>query len=985
MFEPALRPRLFCLPPGADFAACLVRGLRERMKDRPPEAMARVTLWLNSAGMRERVREAFRAEAPAILPRLRLVTEVADDPALTLPRPLPALRRRLELTRLVGHLVAREKDFAPGAAVIDLADSLADLADEMAYEGVPAGALDDPDLPHALAAHWQRSLRFLRIVAPYLTEGVSRGVAALQRRAVEDLVGCWQDDPPADPVIVAGSTGSRGATALLMQAVARLPGGAIVLPGFDRNMTAAAWASLTAGRAPDEDHPQFRFARLLAALDSMPADVIDWCGDAPDAARNRLLSLALRPAPVTDQWQAEGAELLPLDAATRGLALIEAPDPRNEALAIAIALREAAGRGERAALVTPDRTLARRVTAALDRWGIVPDDSAGRPLHLTAPGRLIRQVCALLGARVPADALIALLKHPLVATGSADRGTHLLCTRELELRLRRKGPAFPEGPDLLAWANVSGDAPRLSWAGWLAAWLSALPRQREMPLADWIHTLLGLAEQLAAGPGGDAGTSGLWQREAGEAAHAVLRQLRTEAEGLGSFHIADFTDLITALLEKEPVRATQGTHPLVSIKGTREARELQADLVVLAGLNEGVWPARPAPDPWLSRPMRLRAGLLLPERQIGLAAHDFQIAAAAPRVILSRSLRDDEAETVASRWLERLSNLVRGLDGDAGALQAMRGRGRDWLDLARAVEAPGQAAPARRPSPRPPTTVRPAELPVTAISHLIRDPYWIYARYILHLAPLDPLLPEPDARARGQALHKIVERFVRERPDDEGPDAARDRLMALTDEVLDGEVPWPSARAFWRARIEQIAIPFVRAEAERQARGRPVLLERRGSVEIGRTGVRLTAKPDRIDQAPDGTVHIYDYKSGEPPTAAARDEHDKQLPLEAAMAERGAFTALGPRTATGFTYIRLGGDGEETTVTRDGIDLDSEWANLEHLIAAYQSPAQGYTARRAILKDGDNHRDRSDYDHLSRFGEWTLSDPPAPEDVGHDG
>lgn len=983
MFDPQSHPRLFALPPGADFPTALVVGLRMRMAGRPAEEMARVTLWLNTAKMRERVRAAFRAGAPAILPHLRLISEAADDPALRLPRPVPALRRRLELTRLVGLILARQKDFAPGSAVIDLADSLADLADEMAYEGVTPEALEDPALPEMLAAHWQRSLHFLKAVAPYLADGAALGTAALQRRAVEAMVARWQHTSPEGPVIVAASTGSRGATAMLMQAVAGLPQGAVVLPGFDRDMTPAAWVSLTAGRVPDEDHPQYRFARLLAALDMAPAQVADWGGAAPDLARNRLLSLALRPAPVTDQWLSEGAALLPLDAATQGLTLIEAPDPRAEALAIALALREAAERGQRSVLMTPDRTLARRVSAALDRWGIVPDDSAGRPLHLTPPGRLVRQVAGCLGTRVSGDVLMALLKHPLVATGTPDRGSHLLYARELELRLRRSGPAFPDRDSLIGWATAKGDERRLAWAEWLGGWLADLPEARERPLSAWIETLFALVQGLAAGPGGTVDASELWQKEAGEAALAVMVALRAEAGHGADFHVADFADLITALLQKEPVRAAQGTHPLIAIEGTREARELQADLVILAGLNESVWPAKPAPDPWLSRQMRLKAGLLLPERQIGLSAHDFQIAAAAPRVILSRAVRDDEAETVGSRWTERLTNLIRGLDGEEGVLKAMRDRGRAWLDLARALEAPGTADPAPRPSPRPPAGARPKELPVTAVSHLIRDPYWVYARYVLRLYPLDPLLPEPDASARGQVLHRIVERFVMERPEDEALDAARARLLSVTDAALEEDVPWPSARALWRARIARIADAFVRGEAERQAWGRPVLLEGRGATPVGDSGFRLSARPDRIDEGADGTVRIYDYKSGKPPGKGEREASEKQLPLEAAMAERGGFGAVGARPVAGFTYIQLGGDGAEVTVTRDEMDLDAEWLAFTNLIAAYLDPAQGFTARRAMFKDSDNFRDRSDYDHLSRYGEWQASDAPVAEDVGH--
>ncbi|WP_284165162.1 PD-(D/E)XK nuclease family protein [Frigidibacter sp. SD6-1] len=979
MFPASDRARLFGLPPGADFAQGFVAGLMARTAGRPPEALAEVTIYLNTAKMRERVRAAFRARGPLLLPRLKLLSELDADPTLDLPEAQPALRRRLELMRLVRELMAREADFAPGTAAIDLADSLADLIDEMAAEGVLPEALEDPGLAEDHAVHWERSLRFLRIIAPFFAEGgMAAGTAARQRRAAEMLIDRWRETAPQTPVIVAGSTGSRGATALFMQTVASLPQGAVVLPGFDAHMTSAAWESLAGGRVPNEDHPQFRFAKLLNALGMRPAEVADWHGAAPDPARNRLVSLALRPAPVTDQWLSEGQALVPLGGAAAGLTLIEAPTPRAEALAIALALREAAQKGVRAALVTPDRTLARRVTAQLDRWRIEPDDSAGRPLHLSAPGRFLRHVAGLFGRRVTGEALLTLLKHPLTATGGEDRGDHLRFTRELELQLRRTGPAFPGGADLLDWAARLEEPARIGWAGWIGESLAGLPQGPDRPLSAWLETVLSVAEQFAAGPGGVAEASELWREAAGEAAARLMAELGAEADAAADLSAADFTDLLTRLLQAETVRPTHAASRLITIEGTREAREIQADLVVLGGLNEGTWPASVPPDPWLSRQMRLKAGLLLPERQVGLSAHDFQIAAAAPTVILSRAMRDDEAETIASRWLDRLVNLMGGLEGEGGALADMRARGQRWLALARAVEARDTVPSARRPSPRPPTGTRPKELPVTAIARLIRDPYAIYAREILRLKPLAPMLAEPDARMRGQILHRIVETFVKTRPEGESLEAARERFLALTDTVLAQDVQWPAARALWRARMARIADTFVRNEERRQSEGGTILIEDKGGASLTQLDFRLTARPDRIDLLNNGDLHIFDYKSGEPPKPEQRRRFEKQLPLEAALAERGAFVHIGPRKVAAATYVRLGGAGEEKRLSREELDPDGEWARLAALIAAYARPTKGYTARRApFMKD-----DPGDYDHLARFGEWQMSDAPWPEDVG---
>ena len=981
MFDPVTEPRLFGLPPGADFPRTLVGGLIARMADAPPEAMARVTLLLNTARMQRAVRAAFDGQGARFLPRLRLITDLGRDPLPGLPPAVPPLRRRLDLARLVAERVRLDRDFAARSAIFDLTDSLARLMDEMQGEGVDPAALEAADLAEDHAAHWERSLAFIRIIARYFDADSAPDPEARQRRVVDALTTGWRDSPPADPVIVAGSTGSRGATQVLMRAVAQLPQGAIVLPGFDFDLPDRAWNSLCSGSIPSEDHPQYRFLHLCRTLKTTPGSVRPWSDiAAPAPGRNQLLSLALRPAPVTDQWMADGAALGPLGPATSGLTLIEAPSPRAEALAIALRLRKAAEDGQRAALITPDRMLTRRVTAALDRWGIVPDDSAGLPLVQSAPGRFLRHVAALIGRPLTAEALLIVLKHPLTATGAGDRGNHLRFTRDLELSLRRFGPPFPAGDDLRAWAETVGGGERLPWVEWICRTLDGSADPGERPLSAFADTHLKLASALAAGPGGQVEASELWREEAGRLACRTMAELVAEARSGSAFRPSDYSDLVTALLSQGSVRQAAASHPLIVIQGTLEARAGGADLTILAGLNEGIWPASPAPDPWLSRQMRLKAGLLLPERQIGLSAHDFQQAAGAAEVVLSRAVRDEEAETVASRWLARLTNLLQGLPDQDGAeaLRAMRGRGEDWLRLARILETPERIAAARRPAPRPPVEKRPRELPVTGIRTLIRDPYEVYARRILRLYPLDPLRAEPDARKRGTVLHKIMESFILDRPEGESETEAVRRLLALAEVKLGEEIPWPAAQRIWLSRLARIADGFAAAEAERARLGRPVILEEKGSVLLETGDFTLTARPDRIDLLADGRVHIYDYKTGKPPSEKQEEAFDKQLLLEAAMAERGGFPTLGRREVEGATYLRIGGAGEERAIKIDGATLAQTWEGLARLIASYDRRATGYASRRAVF----SARMEGDYDHLARFGEWQMGDPPEPEDVG---
>ncbi|MBM3612557.1 MAG: double-strand break repair protein AddB, partial [Alphaproteobacteria bacterium] len=842
---------------------------RARMAESPPEAMAEVCIFVNTALMRQRITAALAAAGPGFLPRIRLVAEIGSDPLLTDLGPAASpLRRRLELARLIERLIERAPDLAPRAATLDLARALADLMDEMAGEGVAPEALSAIDVS-GHAAHWARARAFLGIVAEVQRAGGAPEPGTRQRAAIAALIARWVARPPGAPVIVAGSTGSRGGTALLMAGVAQLDRGAVILPGFDFGMPPDAWAALN-DRIGAEDHPQTRARRLLDRIGVAPADVARWsAAPPPDPARNRLISVALRPAPVTDRWLAEAPGLGDVGAATRRMTLIEAPSPRAEAGAIALVLREAVSRGLRAALVTPDRTLARQVTSALERWRIVPDDSAGEPLNQTAPGRLLRHAADWRCRRAGLIDLLVLMRHPLVHAG-AGRGDHLARARALEARLRARGPVFPDAAAIgaavgaLVEAGEMGAQGAVEWAEWLGGILAAAgPEAADgpLPLAHHVAAHRALAETLAAGPGGTAAP--LWEGPAGTAAEAVLGRLGAEADAAGAMTAEDHARLVSDILAGESVRETVAAHARVAIRGTREARVETSDLVVLGGLNDGVWPSLPPPDPWLNRPMRMAAGLLPPERRIGLAAHDFTLAAAAPEVVLTRAVRDAEAQTVPSRWLNRLTNLLGGMAAQGGeeALGAMRARGRGWLLLAATLVAPVAPVPrARRPSPCPPVAVRPRHLSVTEITTLIRDPYAIYARHVLRLRPLDPLRPEPDALRRGTVLHRILEGFLRARVAGESAEAAEARLIARAREVLAEEVPWPSARSLWLARIARAA-PHVIAH-DRALGGVPAIIETRGTLAVGETGVMLTGRPDRIDIVPGRGAIVTDYKSG---------------------------------------------------------------------------------------------------------------------------
>ncbi|MDA7963793.1 double-strand break repair protein AddB [Ruegeria sp.] len=974
MFDPSAIPRVFAMPPGVDFPKALVEGLRTRSTDHPPEALARVQLVVNTRRMARRVRELFDQGPACLLPRLSLVTDLGESVDLAqIPPAIPPLRRRLELTQLIAKLLDQQPDLAARASLFDLSDSLAALIDEMQGEGVSPEAIRQLDVSD-MSGHWARAQAFIGIADHFIDSGPDAlDVQARQRRVVENLIARWQIEPPQHPVILAGSTGSRGTTLMLMEAVARLPQGALILPGYDFDQPDQVWQGLD-DALTSEDHPQYRFRKLMNGLGLHPGQITRWTDDPPPSpARNRLISLALRPAPITDAWMAEGPKLTDLDGATKDLTLVEAQSPRAEALAIALRLRQAAETGQTAALITPDRMLTRQVSAALDRWNILPDDSAGLPLQLSPPGRFLRHVAGLFARRLDGEALLTLLKHPLCHDGG-DRGAHLLHTRDLELDLRRHGPPFPDGASLAAFA-IRKEVPE-GWMQWLAQHFCDQQTTGERPLSDWVTRLRALAEAISAGRAGETGT--LWDKNAGQKALKVLTALESEAGHGGQMTAHDFADLLGALLAGEEVRDRDAPHPHIMIWGTLEARVQGADLLILGGLNEGSWPEAPSPDPWLNRQMRDKAGLLLPERRIGLSAHDFQQAIAAPEVWLTRATRSDDAETVPSRWLNRMTNLLQGLPGQGGrdSLAAMRARGQQWLRWSEQLEAAPRIDPAPRPSPRPPIAARPRRLSVTEIKRLIRDPYAIYAKHILRLKPLDPLVQAPDALLRGIVIHEILEHFVKDSVLDTAL-LTRENFLKRAENLLDQHVAWPTARKLWLARLERIADDFLSAETARRGDGGPIAFEAAMKLVLSPLDFTIAGRADRIDRNSRGALRIVDYKTGVPPSESQQAKFDKQLLIEAAMAEQGGIEGIDPTDVAEAVFIGMGGTYKEVPAPLTKEPSDKVLAELKELISAYLEPDQGFSSRRMLHKDTDI----GDYDHLARFGEWDRTDETTPEDL----
>ena len=781
--------------------------------------------------------------------------------------------------------------------------------------------------------------------------------------------------PPQEPVWAAGSTAAFPALANLLATIARLPAGLVVLPGLDRELPERVWQAL------GETHPQAGLRRLLLGMNADRGDVAEWPvrrdGDAAAAARSAVLSRALLPAAALELWREDTVSSAP------GLLRLPAADEQEEAVAIALALREALEQpGSRAALVTPDRTLARRVAAELSRFGVIADDSAGEELAATPPGVFLRLLAgAAASGFAPVDVL-ALLKHPLAAAGlspASCREAARLLERAV-LRGQRPGHGlaglrrrFDRTPEAAGHAAVADLLARMERG--LAPLLREIAAVGAQP-AELLKALIQAAEALAA-TDDEPGDARLWAGEDGAALADVLAPALDSLAMLPDQPPRILAGLLDALMEGAVVRTRRALrgragieHPRIFIWGLIEARLQNVDTIVLGGLVEGVWPPATDPGPWLSRPMRAAIGLPSPEQAIGQAAHDFAAAAcAAPLAVLSGPRRRDGAPAVPARWLTRLEAYL----GPTALTQ------HPAVGWARALDQPaGDAQPVAPPEPRPPVAARPRRLTVSDVEIWLKDPYAIHAKYILGLRPLEPLDQATEHADFGTIVHAALRRFV----DVHGallPDDTAAELRRLLHKELAGAELRKALIAWWQPRLDRIADWLASQERERRNATElsAIAAECAGTWTLRAAGgpFVIAGRADRIERRADGRIALLDYKTGSVPTkASVHDGRAPQLPLEAAMAAAGAFGPAFTAEAAELTYLQLTGDRERGKIIAMEGDLGTvvarTEAGLRRLIDAYDDPDRPYLARpvpRAAPRFGA-------YGQLARVSEWIIQD-----------
>ncbi|MET4683974.1 double-strand break repair protein AddB [Brevundimonas faecalis] len=1003
-------PRWRAVPAWRPFLEDLAAGVLDWLGDAAPETLSDATILLPN----RRAARAFSSalgrlagDRPVLLPQVRPLGDLEEDEppfapgelGLDLPPAIAPLTRRFEMARMIAE------DFEPGMKplrALEMADALGAFLDSCQLEEVSdlsrIAALAEQDL----AEHWRESARFLGLAVeawPKRLEALGLVDSAWRRaQLLRRLAEAWDARPPQAPVIAAGSTGTVPAAADVLKAVAKAPQGVVVLPGLDLDLASDVWDRI------DDQHPQAALKALLERAGIARDQVAPWF--TPDVepritarglARQRLVNEALRPAEATDDWRAEIARLRaeaaragqaadPIAEGLKGLSVLALRAEEETASAVALLMRETLETpGATCALVTPDLDLSRRVEARLARWGIVPDSSAGAPLSRMTAGVLIDLCARFIEAPLKPQTLLALVKHPLTRLELADaaladaaaaleehglRGPRPRDWAELNRRLLKAGEPGRGGRELPDWKTA-----RLSGARALAGRLEALAAEAlsvftpNAPPDNAARALTILVEALAG--------QNAWAGPDGEAAASLLSALIDGGGSLGAVGRADFAALIRALLNEETVRTGGATHPRLRILGAIEARLSRADRMILAGLEEGVWPRAAPVDPFLSRPMRQALELPSPERRLGQTAQDFVQAACAEEAILIHSERRGGQPAVRSRWLWRLEMLTRGADAPATPVEIPRPENlASWVQALDAPP-PGPARFAPRPAPRPPVARRPRSLYVTRIERWVRDPYALYAQWVLGLEVMERPGASAEAMARGNAVHKAIERLTLDwphaLPDDAEAVIERLLLEELTahgfeEAAMARETPLARNAARWLAGFE----------ATRRARGVTLLIEQQGALTFDAPAGPFTMKAyaDRIEVGAVGAA-IMDFKTGGVPSAKqVRAGFAPQLTLTAAILAEGGFRdAGGPVPADELTYVRVVGRRKagEVAVRASGPEAvalaGAALEGLKKRVARFDDPNTPYVSWAAPQFMGNYG---GNYDHLARVWEWHV-------------
>lgn len=986
--------QIFTIPAGMPFADTLVQSLLHNVDTAHAADISQTQILLPTRRGIRTLHESFVRQSKnraLILPRLQTFGDIDED-ALSIslfgtPKlmnklqdiapAMPAMQRQILLARLIMRVDIYKQGFD---SALKLARALGQFIDQIYIEELSFEALSTI-VPENVADHWQITLEFLEILSikwpEILAEKGMIDTAQRRSRLIHLLSDFWETNKPTHSIIAAGSTGSVPATARLLNVISNLPNGQIILPGLDQHMNDEAWEDL------EPSHPQYGLKTLLGRLDCPKENVQIYSTQdtyaEPEKARTALASIMLTPAAHTAQWQnlsTDKSAQNTIETGIQNISYMPCEDMQQEALSIALIMRETLEEPHKtAALITPDRLLARSVTAILKRWDINIDDSAGENLIHRDIGVFLRLTLDVTIQNFAPTALLALLKHPLCMSESDAPEKLRLISRVEKQALRGIAPKDGLNGLITRLEEQEGLESEITFIKAFQAIFAPLENimhQNKLSFSDMIKTHISVAEQLHGAQDANA----LWRGADGQSAANFIAELLVHAGALGEIHPLDYRATFTELLSSVTLRPAYGTHPRLKILGQLEARLSQADLTILGGLNEGTWPTSNAHDPWMSRTMRNDFGLPPTDRSVGLAAHDFYQAFCAPHIIITRAERISGAMSIPSRWITRLETILK-----AAKITPTHFKTAPHRAWAEALDCATDITPTPRPAPTPPLHSRPNGLSATNVETWLKDPYTIYAKYILKLRPLDALEKEIDHAEHGKLLHYILELYGKNAAILNTKTKITDALTHYAHQAILEMDMAAHLSPFWWPRFERLAEFFAETEISRARDYSLSKAETMGKATLPDTEFTLSARVDRIDRHnATNTYSIIDYKSGGTysPSKIA-DGSLPQLPVTGLILKYGGFEKLSNARIGGLAYWTLKGGRERGNIKElnENIDeaLETVETNLRELIACFENPETPY-----LCTPRAHHMPRfNDYTHLARTQEWSAEDEDSSE------
>ncbi len=924
-----------------DFSQKLVDFIRQSATT--PFDLAKMMILLPNKRACQTLKTAFirnQDGKSSLLPQLVPLYEL-DGLEQDIPPVIEPYHRLFLLTKLC----AQKPNVSGLDQALKMALSLSDVLDEFYQFEIDTQKLRELVPDKIFAEHWNETLTFLDIITDtwpkilaenHLIDKMDQNI-----RLIHHYTEKWRQSPPDTPVIMAGFNGNIPAIRQLAAVINRLPKGTVLLHGLEQQVDFQTWQSA------NDDYFQHGLKKLLNALDIKPEQVQNLSTDL--TLSEQFVTESLRPPENTDSWRSLSA----FDENTlTHLTRIDCENSEQEALSIALLMRQTLETPEKtAALITTDRTLARRVIIEMNRWGISLNDTAGKPLLKTRVG-IFLMLLANWGQN-PTDAnLTALLKHPL----SADQ--------QIPTQLRQK----IKSSEIRARKNATPLNIDLSIQKKLTVFQSLFQNNILIDFETVLKQHIELAELLAT-TNDESGKERLWNHEDGQTAFAFLTQLLNYASLVGDIEPAQYTTILELLMQQIQVRPKYGTHPRLSILGPIESRFTHPDVCILGGLNDGVWPLIPDSGPWLNRPMRQKLGLPSLESKIAESAWDFAHNFCAKEVYITRSLKTDGTPTIPSRFLSRMEAVAEAVHLPFIAQPAL---------LAQKINQPTKFTTLQRPAPTPPVCDRPRHLSVTEIKTWMRDPYSIYAKHILKLKPLMDLDENQKPQFYGTALHAALNQFISDKKNINNASYLLDLFKTHLKQYHFTE----TELAFYEPKLKQIAIWFIQQQNER-TKVVQTFTEQAGRVLLQTAGepFELVCQADRIDLLNDNTVDIIDYKTGYvPKPKEVKFSYEPQLPLEAYILSQNGFDSISAHPIHALNYWKLSGKikGSSVESVISSRDTTTTVSNLIHetiyrltlLINTFDCEKTPYES----CPIPAHMPQYNDYAYLARIAEWKHAD-----------